>query len=143
MGNHKTKQITPTSRYDYNKVDNWIKPDKLTFIFYELSICSSIDFRSRNHRQIREIWIFEFDIGINREKVLGKNYNIILNANKQGRYKNQTNPLAINHKPCKKLKTFVLRDEIKINEIFESIKTYVKSQNLDNQVDSLFNLMDD
>ncbi len=140
MGNYNTKQIIPSLKYNYVDIDNWVKPDKLTFHFYELSICKSIDFRSSEHKQIKEIYICEFDIGINKEGILGKKYNIILDAGKHKRYEAR-DFMAINYKPCKLLKTFILEDQEKINEIFEAVKIYIKSENLHNQVDSLFNLM--
>lgn len=138
MGNYNTKQIIPSLKYNYVDINNWVKPDKLTFHFYELSICKSLDFRSSEQKQIKEIYICEFNIGINKEGILGKKYNIILNASE--RYEKRES-FGINYKPCKLLKTFILEDQEKINEIFEAVKIYIKSQNLDNQVDSLFNLM--
>jgi hypothetical protein len=135
--NNQTIEYLTTIEY-LEKV-NYQCPDKLTLVLYEISICN--DPRRHMYWQIKEFFIPEFNISINNVNTGTHKYNIIINSS--SRYNNTYDDDC---KPSKQLKTICLTKESNSNELeelFDLIITYTKSQNMENTIKKLFEQVDD
>lgn len=126
----------PKPTIQYFQETNWQLPEKLTLEIYSLSVVS--DFRRMNYFQITEIFIPEYNIGINNYNKNSKGYNINMDAS--DRFLNKTQILRDNFKPPNLLKTIVLNEnDPTLKPLFEIISSYVKSQNKIPEINELFN----
>ena len=115
---------------------NWFCPDKLSVELYELTVTTSTSIRrfTSNVIKIKEFYIPEYNIGINNYKNGNKNYNIILNAH--SRYESGINKMFVNEDPIL-IKSFILEGD-ECSELFDLIKQYVKSHNMESTINKLY-----
>lgn len=124
---------------------NWTCPDSIQLELFEISICSSVDLRRiGSSYRIKEIFLPEFNLSINKEYFSGKTYNIISNASDRFYSDSDTNKnvtRAKNWEKPKLIKSVILNRDTNtsdIEELFEMVSIYVKSQQMENQVKKLF-----
>lgn len=121
----------------YFENSNWICPEKLKVELYELSLSfNSTIICTSNITKIQEIYIPEFNIGINNYKNGNKNYNIILNAH--SRYEKGINMFCINDPVL--LNTIILESDNCI-ELFDLLKQYIKSHHMESTINKLYELI--
>ena len=125
---------------------NWTCPEKLKLCLYEISICSSVDFRRRSNAiKIKEFFLPEYNIGINNQSdnYNSNKYHVLLNAQDRYKEKDGSKVFMDNYEPPKLINTFTLTKESnqsELEEIFDLIKTSVKAKNMDRIVEKLFEL---
>lgn len=135
---------------DYLENIGWKCPNSIKLELFEIYISTSIDIRRfrKNNVKIKEIFLPEFNLSINNEYFMGKNYNIISNAS--GRFYSSTNTNMNteltdenneNDKNPKLVKSLILTRENEpeeLVELFDMICTYVKSSQMESRVVKLF-----
>ena len=125
---------------------NWTCPEKLTLCLYEISICSSADFRRRSNAiKIKEFFLPEYNIGINNQSDYNSNnkYHVLLNAQDRYKEKDRSTVFMNNYEPSKLIKVFTLTKESnqsELEEVFDLIKTSVKAKNMEQTITKLFEL---
>jgi hypothetical protein len=129
------------STVEYFEKTNWQSPEILHLELYEISVLSN----PRNYSsyyQIKEIFIPEFNISINNINNGLRNYNIILNSS--SRYK-KVKRFDDSQDIPKLLKSLCLTKESnpdELEELFDLISSYTKSQNMGSTVKKLFEQID-
>ena len=132
---NQTKEYLPT--IEWFEITNWVSPDTLHLELYEISVC--MDARRPHYFRIKEIFIPEYNLSLNTFGSGTHNYNIILNSSK--RYNKKEKLLNEDWKPPKLLKSVCLTKESNPNELeelFDLISTYIKSQNMGSTIKKLF-----
>jgi len=139
--NFNDREYLPTIKC-FDKL-NWNCPDSIQLELYEIFITSSMDFRHMSSKyKINEIFLPEFNIGINKENFKNKKYNIILNSSE--RY--NTDKFLNNEKEDKPklIKKYILtkqKNSNELDELFDLIKSYTKSQNMEEPIKKIFEII--
>ncbi len=126
---------------------DWKCPDVITLELWEIAICR--DLRNFNHtHKIKEIYIPEYNLSVNREYYCSNNFNIILDS--YDRYhKENLNINDINFEINGSNKPILLKKIIfnkstnqeLIQELHDGFVGFVKSKGIQGSVNELFNLI--
>jgi hypothetical protein len=133
--NNETKEYLPSIKYFENT--NWVAPDILHLELYEILVCR--DIRNYNYYTIKEIFIPEYNLSLNTVSSGIHKYNIIINSSL--RYNKKEKLFNDDWKPPKLLKRVCLTKESnpdELEELFDLISAYTKSQNMDSTIKKLF-----